>query len=99
MFESIVERFGSTYDIKVLSTDPWVVTFENFLDDDEIKTLISSGEHHAHSHTPSYSPTCHQYIYIEIHSFATNQLISLLFNELYVIPLLFSPSFLYFKYS
>jgi hypothetical protein len=42
MFSSIVERFGSVYDINVLSTDPWVVTFDNFLTDSEAKALIST---------------------------------------------------------
>ena len=45
MFESIVERFGSTYDINVLSTDPWVVTFDNFLTDAEAKALITTVNH------------------------------------------------------
>ena len=42
MFESIVEKFGSTYEVNVLSRDPWVVTFDNFLTDSEAKALIST---------------------------------------------------------
>lgn len=42
MFEGIVDRFSSVYDINVLSTDPWVVTFDNFLTDPEAKALIST---------------------------------------------------------
>jgi hypothetical protein len=42
MFSSIVEKFGSTYDVNVLSTDPWVVTFDNFLTDPEAKALIQT---------------------------------------------------------
>ena len=42
MFGNIVEKFGSTYEITVLSTDPWVVTFDNFLTDSEAKALIST---------------------------------------------------------
>lgn len=37
-----MEKFGSTYDVNVLSRDPWVVTFDNFLTDSEAKALIST---------------------------------------------------------
>jgi len=42
MFESIVTRFGDVYEIEVLSMDPWIVTFDNFLTADEAKALIST---------------------------------------------------------
>ena len=42
MFESLVERFGDRYEINVLSKDPWVVTFDNFLTSDEAKALIGT---------------------------------------------------------
>ena len=43
MFTGIIDRFGSTYNITVLSEDPWVVTFDGFLDDSEVNALISTG--------------------------------------------------------
>jgi len=43
MFETLQERFGDTFGrIDVLSTDPWVVTFDDFLNDKEVKALIST---------------------------------------------------------
>ena len=42
MFESIVDRFDTQYDINVLSRDPWVVTFDNFLSNAEARALIST---------------------------------------------------------
>ena len=42
MFSSIQQTYGSMYDINVLSTDPWVVTFDNFLTDREIDALLDS---------------------------------------------------------
>jgi prolyl 4-hydroxylase len=44
MFLSLTERFGDRYDINVLSTSPWVVTFDNFLTDEEAEALISTVE-------------------------------------------------------
>lgn len=44
MFSSIIDRFGSTYNITVLSEDPWVVTFDDFLDDSEVNALITTGK-------------------------------------------------------
>jgi hypothetical protein len=43
MFETIIDRFGSDYKITVLSKDPWVVTFDDFLDDSEVNALITTG--------------------------------------------------------
>ena len=43
MFDGIIGRFGSTYNITVLSKDPWVVTFDGFLDDSEVDALITTG--------------------------------------------------------
>ena len=42
MFESITTRFGDRYGINILSTSPWVITFENFLTDQEIDSLLSN---------------------------------------------------------
>lgn len=44
MFESIVERFGDRYGVEILSRDPWVVTFENFVSDEEIDALIETNQ-------------------------------------------------------
>ena len=33
MFSSIENRFGEKYGIEIISRNPWIVTFENFLDD------------------------------------------------------------------
>ena len=44
MFNSIIDRFGSTYNIMVLSEDPWVVTFDGFIDDSEVNALITTGK-------------------------------------------------------
>jgi hypothetical protein len=40
MFESIVDRFGDKYKVNVLSTSPWVVTFDDFLTDKEVRAII-----------------------------------------------------------
>jgi len=42
MFESIVPSFGDRYGITVVSTDPYIVTFDNFLSDEEIEALITT---------------------------------------------------------
>jgi len=42
MFSSILERFGGRYEINVLSESPWVVTFDNFLNDREIHAIIET---------------------------------------------------------
>ena len=44
MFETVVDRFDSKYGITVLSTDPWVIIFDNFLTDSEVKALITTGD-------------------------------------------------------
>jgi hypothetical protein len=48
MFETIIDRFGTDYKITVLSTDPWVVTFDDFLDDSEVNALITTGVTFSH---------------------------------------------------
>ncbi len=40
MFSSIVDRFGSQYGVQIHSTDPWVVTFENFLTPKEASSMV-----------------------------------------------------------
>jgi hypothetical protein len=42
MFNSLVDRFGSKYNVEILSRDPWVAHFDNFISDDEGKALIST---------------------------------------------------------
>ena len=42
MFSSIVDRFSDKYEVSVLSTDPWVVVFDNFLTNAEAKALITT---------------------------------------------------------
>lgn len=42
MFSSIEGRFGDRYGINILSTEPWVVTLDNFVSDAEIDALIST---------------------------------------------------------
>ena len=42
MFSEIETKFGDRYGVNVLSTSPWVVTFDNFLTDIEITELIRS---------------------------------------------------------
>jgi prolyl 4-hydroxylase len=42
MFESIVEKFGSRYEINVLSRDPWIVTLDDFVSPDEARALITA---------------------------------------------------------
>lgn len=42
MFSSIQSRFGDKYDIQVLSTDPWVITFDGFVADKEIDALLTT---------------------------------------------------------
>jgi prolyl 4-hydroxylase len=41
MFASIQERFGERYGVTVHSTDPWVVTFDNFVTHEEADALIA----------------------------------------------------------
>ena len=41
MFENIENRFGKKYEINIISTDPWVVTFDNFLTDKVLLTHFS----------------------------------------------------------
>ena len=44
MFSSIKEKFDDRYGVTVLSEKPWVVTFDNFLTDDEVNALIDTVE-------------------------------------------------------
>jgi hypothetical protein len=44
MFSSIVRDFSDRYGITVLSTDPWLVRFDNFLFDEEIAAILESVE-------------------------------------------------------
>jgi hypothetical protein len=40
LFNKIVDNFSNTYDITVLSKDPWVITFDNFLTDEEVAGFL-----------------------------------------------------------
>lgn len=42
MFSHIEENFGHKYGVNIISRDPWIVTFENFLTDAEIDAIIES---------------------------------------------------------
>lgn len=42
MFENIASQFGDRYSVNVLLTDPYVVTFDNFLTDEEVDALITT---------------------------------------------------------
>lgn len=42
MFENIESNFGDKYEITVLSRDPWVVIFDNFLGINKFDDLFSS---------------------------------------------------------
>lgn len=44
MFSAIEHMYGDRYGVTVLSRDPWVVTFDNFLTDAEADALISTVE-------------------------------------------------------
>ncbi len=42
MFCSIYDRFNDRYGVSILSTSPWVVSFDHFLTDKEIKALLKT---------------------------------------------------------
>ena len=42
MFESLITKYSSKYDINIISRAPWVVTFDNFLSDKEVTALIKT---------------------------------------------------------
>lgn len=42
VFEKLERKFGDRYGVTVLSTDPWIVTFDNFLSKQETDALIST---------------------------------------------------------
>lgn len=42
MFEGLVEKYQSKYGVTVVSTSPWIVTFDNFISDDEVEALIAT---------------------------------------------------------
>jgi len=44
MFNSIEERFGDRYGVEILSRDPFIVTFDNFVDDVEVDALIETNK-------------------------------------------------------
>jgi len=44
MFSSIEERFGDVYDITIISEDPWIVQFDNFISVEEARGVLSTVE-------------------------------------------------------
>lgn len=42
MFSNLKANFGDRYGIEILSTSPWIVTFENFVSDEEIENILAS---------------------------------------------------------
>jgi hypothetical protein len=44
MFQSIVPLFREMYDVEVLSEDPWIILFHNFVADTEIEGFLTSVE-------------------------------------------------------
>ena len=42
MFKRIISDYSEKYDVKILSRSPWVVTFENFLSDEEVSALLET---------------------------------------------------------
>ena len=42
MFSELQGKYGSLYSIKVVSNDPWIVVFDDFLDNEEIHALVST---------------------------------------------------------
>ena len=81
MFENIIEKYSTIYNVTVLSRDPWVVTFDNFMTDTEIDALLSTassngqswerstdtGIVNAYSSSYSYICLCCILIYAYIH--------------------------------
>jgi len=53
MFRNIEAEFGDRYGVTVVSNDPWVVTFDNFLTDDEVNALITTAAGHWERSTDS----------------------------------------------
>lgn len=41
MFESLVEQYDALFNVTVVSTSPWIVTFGNFLSDAEADALVA----------------------------------------------------------
>lgn len=46
MFSHIEEDFGDRYGVTIVSRDPWIVTFDNFVSDEEVTAIIESVEGH-----------------------------------------------------
>ena len=44
IFQDIIDKYSDQYIIDVISTDPWIVTFDNFLSDTEVEALIDESE-------------------------------------------------------
>jgi hypothetical protein len=42
MFKGISKAYKKKYGVKIISKDPWIVTFENFLSDEEVNALIET---------------------------------------------------------
>ena len=44
IFEEIIDKYSDQYTIDVVSRDPWIITFDNFLSDAEVDSLIAESE-------------------------------------------------------
>jgi prolyl 4-hydroxylase len=44
VFSTLPQRMGARFQMHVLSRDPWIVTFENFLSEEQINALLSVAE-------------------------------------------------------
>ena len=72
MFENIIEKYSSIYNVTVLSRDPWVVTFDNFMTDTEIDALLSTASSNGQSWERSTDTgNLHAYSYSHLYSYCT----------------------------
>jgi hypothetical protein len=68
MFNGIVNHFSSQFDVKVLSSDPWLVQFDNFITDEEIDAIISTVEGNWERSTDTgFYLSIYKYIYLSIY--------------------------------
>ena len=55
VFSNLVEKYHHRYEVNVLSTSPWVITFENFITDIEVNAILTT----VVSDTIAYLIICH----------------------------------------
>jgi prolyl 4-hydroxylase len=46
IFSGMKEKYGELYDLEVMSTDPWVMVFHNFVSEEEGEAIIDSVKDH-----------------------------------------------------